>query len=177
MALKPFDHTIEDTGIKLKMQKVSPTLIQSARLALLSTKPDPPLGPPIEMEGPLKGTREEMPDDPKYQEQLAKWLRGVNSKLIEMQVERAVLEIEYSDWETEAADLRKFLEKMGSDELPDSDKTLFITHIACGTDEDLKALADAIQKRSQPTDETVSDAQATFRPEVQRARRGRNKAS
>lgn len=170
---KLFDHTFTDTGYTVKLRKVSPTLIQDIRLAYLKTKPDVPLSDPIETPGPMKGKQEELPDDPTYQKQLADWLRMVNNKITEMQIERAVVEIMSPGWEAQVAEIRGFLEGLDV-YLPASDKVLWVTRIAAGTDADLQELADAIQRRSHPTEEVIAAATETFRPAVSRPGRRRD---
>lgn len=172
MSAKTYDFTFESTGFDVKIQKVPSTLVQDIRLMHLEQKPDPPLGPPIEIEGPMFGEREEI-DDPrhpafiKYQQDLTDWVRMVNADLMSAQIELGVVEILVDGWEEQAKERRKWLQKRGVKNLPEDEKVLWITRVAAGTDQDLEELAAAILRRSVPTREAIDNTVDSFRDTVQ----------
>lgn len=183
MSAKTYPFTFDSTGYEVTIQKVPRTLVNDIRLMHLATKPEPPLGPPIELDGPMKGMREEI-DDPnhpavkKYYADLQDWLRMVNTDIMEKQLELGVIEILTDGWEGQAQERREWLTKIGVKDLPESDKVFWITRVAAGTEEDLEELAEAIKNRSVPDKEKIDAAVDSFRSPVQgQASKGnRNKA-
>ena len=165
--MKDFDHVFPSTDIRVTYTKIPSTLVNDARLALLKQKPSVPVTT-IQEEGPLFGKTEERPEDPDYQRILQRWLRSVQNRLMELQIDRSIVTIHVDNWEKQAEDLRSFLVGLGSDELPDSDVTLFITRIAAGTDECLTEFAQLLQRRSLPTPEVVEEIKQTFPADVRR---------
>jgi hypothetical protein len=85
----------------------------------------------------------------------------------DLMIERGTV-IELTDEEREEVkDLKAFWQKRYKKELDGSDKFIFVAHICCGTQEDIRELIQFIGRRSNATPEGTAQALDSFRGDVQ----------
>ena len=163
--MKTYPFTFQDTGVEITIQKVSPAIAADARRALGKGKPHVPTRL-ITMDGPLKGTLEKVDDDPQYLEDLALHEQMVEEKINQLYIKRGVVEIVTKGWQQDVKDYRGLMSDIGIDTLQEDDKTLYITRLAPGSNEDLQELFSAIMMRSEPTEEVIQEHVDTFSGDV-----------
>lgn len=147
------------TGRTCKIKKISAMLAQDVRRSMEKRKPKPPMQrvnygdeqEPVWSEEPN-------PADPEYQRAMEAHERAIGEKAMRLCLELGtVIEID-------AEAMRAYREVLATEEIePEeaSEKYLFITRI-CATGDDLTNLIAAIYGQSQPTEEAVDAAKATF---------------
>ena len=150
--------TLPDSGKTLRVRRVPIFLMREVQKAV--KRPTPPM---VEVVYETGARREANRADPDYLEALDEYQMALGEKMIRVVVRRGV-EV---DIDQEAVDqLRADLADLGLPAEAD-DKYLYIVHICCETDQDLKALQDAVLRRSQPTEEATAEAIERFPAEVQ----------
>ena len=162
---KIFEYEFPSTGVKVKTRKVSPYIAIEARAALSSDKSNPKPKPPerlVEEEGPLYGTVEVNESDPAFIEALALWERGINEKVMELQIKRGVVEICDPDWKADTEAFRQDAGAYGLDTLPADDTYVYILYLASGTREDLNNFALFLSSNTVPDQGVVQAALDTF---------------
>ena len=157
MTTKLYSHLIKDTGIRVMVRKVSQMLIKEAVKDFIP--PSPPMNRVV-----IDGKEELEPNtgDPEYQAKL----REYNFKIIE--AGNAVL-IKWGVVYTLTEEDKLQVEELKATWLEDhdkplegSDKFIFITYIAVGSQEDYIELRDAITRRTQATPEATQEALGSF---------------
>lgn len=151
-------YTIRDTGITIKIRKVSPLLAMELTRAFPA--PTPPMqevkiGDEVRMEP--------NPAHPDYLKAQAQYQADFESKMRKLIIDRGVvIELDEAQ-QAEVKELREYWQESYGIALPGNDREVYISYIALGTDVDLTELIDAIMRRSQPTESGVGTAQDSFR--------------
>ena len=176
--MKTFEHEFTDSGALVVCRRVSPFIAAEARGEAQRNKPMPEVRT-IEEDGPLKGTTEEVIDEP-YIERVRQWERKSNELLMQFQIKRAVVKVvEPADWVDQVAEFRLEREEYATalleinpgfkaEPLPADDLLVFILYIACATQDDLNEFVNAISRRSYPTPEVVEATKESFRADLQK---------
>lgn len=155
------DFTFKDTGISVKLRKISPML--AADVSASMPEPQPP---EVEVNyGEPKGiVKEPNLSDPNYaiqlQEHQVKVYRTYRRVMILRSIDRTSLP---EDWQQQVTEYRQLIkEQTGKDLDEPEDLVVFILRIAVGSPEDLNELITTITRRSQPTPEGVALAKESF---------------
>lgn len=159
------DYTFKDTGIQVKIRKISPLMASDVARAI----PEP-IPPENEVDyGEGKGrVRERNYSDPNYLAAMADYRRHVSEVIQRVMILRSVY-VTGEDWKAEVAEYRDFMKQQTGSELEEKeDLVIYVLRICVGTQEDLEELIESITKRSQPTEELVEAAKRSFRGEVPR---------
>lgn len=157
------DFTFQDTGITVKIKKVSPMLA-----ADVSASMPEPLPPEQEVDyGEPRGkVMEPNYSDPKYTAEIAEHNKKVFQALQRAMIKRAVI-VEGDDWKKEAQEYREFIQSTTGKPLEEPDDLLvYVLRVCIGSQEDMTDLLNAITKRSQPTQEAVEQAKRSFRGQI-----------
>lgn len=154
-----YDHTFRDTGITVKIRKVSPLLITDIDDAM--PKPEPPMQE-VDYGEPRGKVQEPNLSEPGYLRQLDErrgrvwraWRRAV--------ILRGVVP-EGDDWKGEVEAYRALVaQEAGSPLDEEEDWLVYVLRICVGSMEDLNELIQDITNRSGPTEEAIEKAKATF---------------
>lgn len=154
-------YTFPDTGITVKIRKVSPLLLNE-----IQRKNQPPKPPMNEVKYGDETRLEPNPADPEYQKAVQQ-----HELDLELKLRRALLRLgvfyELTAEDTRSvAELRQYWQEEYKEELPGTDLEVFISYIAIGSVEDLDELVQSITRRSRPTEEAIAEAQDRFPSEV-----------
>jgi len=154
------DFTFKDTGITVKINKVSPMVVDDVRASV----PEPlPPEQEVDYGEPRGKVMEANYSDPRYLSEMDKHERKLNALVQKVIINRAVV-LEGDDWKKQVDDYRKFiLESTGYPLNEPDDILVYILRICVGSKEDMNDLVDAIIKRSQPTQEAIEQAKRSFR--------------
>lgn len=173
-------HTFKDSGVTVRLRKLSPLTGQEIANAvakeLADSKPQPPT---VEVDYG-QGKRIILHDgDPTYQELLDKWQANVNrianDRLFDLAAIDAV-ELTIGEAEREQINRKKrylrLIAKVEWEDRPElepdeNDRLFYMTHIACGSAEDLKDFYRAVMERSQPTEAAIERHKESFPGDVQ----------
>ena len=154
------DFTFSDTGITVKLQKVSPYLAND--IADSNPPPEPPLVE-VDYGQPRGKVKEKNWQSPEYIKLVNEHDSKVNDIYNRLLVLRGVVEIEDENWQEKVKEYRKLIkEETGNDVVEKSDKLVYILRIALGTMDDFHDLMKAITRRSYPTAEAVEAAKESF---------------
>lgn len=162
--------TFKDTGITVRLRKLSPFMGDQLGKALRKEKPAPE--PPVnEVDyGDGKITKEPNPADPAYQQALTEYEYWVSFEAGQRSI-RAV--IEYGvDLDPDQIDMeavtrvRAMMAVIGASIEEMSDREVYIKYVCVGTQEDLNELLEAATRRSQPTEAAIADNVTAFRRDV-----------
>lgn len=157
--------TLPNSKEVVLIQPVSPFLLQKLRRRY------PP--PPIPVQRVNLGTEdsphwEEEPNEahPDYIAAREKWKGEVEERVRRLTISLGAT-IEWTDAKRQRlVQLQKGLLAAGEEGLVDGDDDfVYISYIACQTGEDYRFLVNEIINGSQPTEEAIQEAIATFRPE------------
>jgi hypothetical protein len=154
------DYTFKDTGITVKIKKISPMLAADVSASM----PDP-LPPEQEVDyGEPRGKRMEPNySDPGYQAELAAHKQKVFAALQRVMIKRAVV-IEGDEWMDAVKEYREFIHtETGAPLAEPDDMLVYVMRVCIGSQEDMMELLSAITTRSQPTQEAVEQAKRSFR--------------
>lgn len=157
------DYTFRDTGITVKIRKISPMLAADVAAAM----PEP-LPPEQEVDyGEPKGVvMERNYSDPDYQAAKAEHQKKVFAALQRVMILRAI-HVEGDEWKKEVTEYREFIEKHTGVPLEEKeDLVVYVMRVCVGSEDDLIELLGAITGRSQPTPEAIEAAKTSFRGEV-----------
>jgi hypothetical protein len=134
----------------------------------LYPQPEPPT---VEVDyGDLGGKKLESNEaDPGYIKAQAEYRMMIVLKSQRLLIERGVVVELDDEMKAEVVELRDFWRQEHGKELPGSDKMVYVLHIALGTPDDLTELVEAVSRRSSPTEVSISEANGTFRGEVEGA--------
>lgn len=154
------DYTFKDTGLTVKIRKISPMLAADVSASM----PDP-LPPEQEVDyGEPRGKRME-PNygDPQYAVDLAAHKQKVFAALQRVMIKRAVV-VEGDEWKEAVQEYRDFIQAETGAPLAETDDLLvYVMRVCIGSQEDMMELLSAITSRSQPTQEAVEQAKRSFR--------------
>jgi hypothetical protein len=151
--LTPFK--FQDTGISVKIRKVSPLLINE--LYKLYPAPKPPLQEVDYGDG--KKVQEVNEAHPDYVQALADHNTQIYEQLKKLLVKRGVV----CEVDKDAVDeLRQFWQDEYGNHLEGTDLEIYVLYICAGSDADINELMDAITRRSQPTQEAKELAKVSF---------------
>src|SRR5512138_1177729 len=135
------DFTFKDTGITVKIRKVSFYLYGDIEASF--PRPEPP-EQEVDYGEPKGRVKEKNLSDPAYQAALTARTIAVNVAWRKALVKRAVV-LEGDDWKKEVADYRQNILSITGHELDESDDFLvYILRICVGTPEDQEDLINAI---------------------------------
>jgi hypothetical protein len=144
-----------DTGISVKVRKVSPFLVNNLRK--IYPQPKPPMQEVDYGDG--KKVMEANEAHPDYAQTLDEYNNMFMDKLQRLLIVRGV----ECKVDQEAVDsLKEFWKTEYGKELEGSDKEIYIIYICAGTKDDLDDLTNAILTRSQPTKEATELAKVSF---------------
>ena len=154
------DFTFKDTGITVKIKKVSPMVVDDVRASI----PEPlPPEQEVDYGEPRGKVMERNYSDPNYALELEAHNKKVAALVQKVIVNRAVI-LEGDEWRKEVQDYRDFILSSTGYPLAETDDVLvYILRVCVGSKEDMSDLIDAIIKRSQPTQEAVEQAKRSFR--------------
>lgn len=151
-------HTFKDTGVQVRIRKVSPLLILKLRESF--PPPKPPMQDVEQLDG--KKTREPNPAHPDYVQALADHDALMEQRVRKLLITRGV-EFEWTEERRlEVAEIRQSWREMYDQELDGDDKEVYISYVAIGSGEDLTELIEAVARRSQPTEAEVENALSRF---------------
>jgi hypothetical protein len=160
-------YTFKDTGISIKIKKVSPLLIVEMH------KYFPPPKPPMQEvvygdpgEPGAKTVEEPNESHPDYLAAIDQYNIDLESKMRELMIKRGVVINLSDEQKQEVQELREDWEEMYGNQLSGNDKYVFISYIAIGTDKDMEEVIEAITRRSQPTEAAIAETKAGFQSEV-----------
>lgn len=165
------EHTFKDSSITIKIRKVGPTTQQRLAQQIMREIPEP-LPPTITTElGPEANAA-----DPAYIEARAEWDQTTRNELTQRLMLIAALEAEVTIDDAARADIARKKRHLSLIGIPyednpaldadENEKVFYILHVAAGTPEDLADFANAVLKRSVPTEEAVQRQIATFQRDV-----------
>lgn len=155
------EFTFQDTGVTVRIRKVSPLLV--AELQKRFPAPKPPLNRVMIGDETRLEANEA---DPDYQATLQEYQLMLELKMRRLLI-RFGVEYTLTAEDLEKVDsLRAYWKIENEVELPESDLEAFISYVAIGTPEDLQDLTEAIMRRSQPTPAATEEAVNSFRPKV-----------
>lgn len=154
-----FDHLCKDSGITLKLRKVSPML--AADIEALFPKPQPP-EQEVEYPEPKGKVMEKNLSDPAYEKALEDRSAQVYQAWKRALLLRGVV-LEGDDWKKDVAEYRQFIQETTGQPLAETDdRMIYILRVAVNSIEDNQELIEAITRRSQPTPEVVQAARESF---------------
>lgn len=172
-------HTFRDSGITVRLHKLSPLtsqeIIAAVRRELKDSEPPPPLS---EVDYGNGKVMEPNKLHPVYVERLKAWEAQINKVANERLFRLACLdavELTIGDAEREAIARKKrmfrLVAKLDWQDDPDltqdeNDQIFYVSHIACASPEDLQEFYMAIATRSQPTEAAVELHKASFPGDV-----------
>lgn len=166
-------HTFQDSGIAIKIRKISPATQQ--RLAMLVQREYPRPEPPVVK---TELGEEPNPADPAYAQALERWQQqqglALNDKLMTFAALEAEVTIGPEEHE-QIARVRRHLQAVGAwqdnpDLTPEENgQVLYVLHVACATPDDLREFGKVLTERSAPTEEAVRRHVDTFPGDIQGA--------
>ena len=151
--------TLKDSGITVKIKKVSPLLYIQLR------KQNPPPKPPKQKVTDMNGREawEENTANPEYLEALAAHEAEQEEKLSALTFKRGVqVEVDHDA----VKELREFWRTEFGKELPEDDFEVYVRYIVIQSNDDFEQLYNAIITKSQPTAEDVNTAKQSFPSKV-----------
>jgi hypothetical protein len=161
--LTPVEFTFRDTGIRVKLHKISPML--AADVASAFPEPLPP-EQPVDYGEPRGKVMERNYSDPEYLNIKKENNTKIFKALQRVYIIRAVEPIE-EDWKAKAKEYRDFIEKHTGVPLDEKDDlVVYVLRVCVGSEQDLSELLESITSRSQPTEKVVQDSKDSFRGEV-----------
>src|SRR3990167_2097736 len=150
--------TLPDSRATLEVNYVSPPLLNDMRKAIRRTilKPEPPL---VEVAYGETKKWEANPAHPEYRAALADYNADFGQEFFQQLVRFGV------QCEVDARAVSELRERAAALELPEDDLVLYVTRILVTSQADMQALMNAVLRRSQPTEEAVTEKVADdFRP-------------
>ncbi len=173
-------HTFRDSGIMVKLHKLSPMtsqeIINAVRREEDVTKPKPPMFEVDYGKGKIEEPNEA---HEVYQRRLKKWEDEVQSIANDRLFRTACLiavEIAIDDeWRAYVKRMRRQLKATAKIDFVDdpelepdeNDQIFYITHIACKSPDDVREFYAAIALRSQPTEAAIEQHKQSFRSDIQ----------
>lgn len=173
-------HTFQDSGITVRLHKLSPMTSQAIVLQVRSEMDDSKPRPPIFEVDYGKGKIDEPNySHPGYVKRIEEWEAAVNSEANDRLFRTAALvavEIIGDDtWRDEVKRHKRLLKLTAkldwyddpSLEPEENDQIYYIKHIAFASPDDAKEFYKAITQRSQPTEAAVEAHKQSFQGDVQ----------
>lgn len=173
-------HTFRDSGITVKLHKLSPMTSQELMLQVKremhDTEPQPPM---VEVDYGNGKVLEPHRGHPIYIEKLKEWESAVNREANDRLFRLACLvgvELDLDNAAIAAIERRKRYLKLvaridwqGDPELTEAENNqiFYVTHICCASTEDLQEFYQAIATRSQPTEAAVEQYKSSFPGDIQ----------
>jgi len=165
-------HTFQDTGITVRLRKLSPMTAQRLNEAIRKELP-PPSPPTYEVEYGDTKVHEINDADPTYLARLGRWeqdaARLFNERMLKLvcldAVEVTIGKAELAEIERKKRNLSRSGIVWEDDPALDDDENLryfYVQHICFGSGEDMKELYAAVNMRSQPTEAAVQSHIETF---------------
>jgi len=156
--MKYTDYEIKDTGVTIKIRKVSPLLIQKLQQAHPAPRP-----PKQEVDyGDGKKRTEENPSHPDHLQALVAHEEMIQEMTQRLLLKRGV-EFELTDeMKAEIEELREFYLEEFEQELSEDDKDVWLFYIALGTTDDYQELLSAIYTRNNITEDALEAAKNSF---------------
>jgi hypothetical protein len=152
--------TFKDTGITVKIRKISPML--AADVAAAIPEPLPP-EQTVDYGEPRGKVSERNYSDPNYLVQMAQHNIKVFRALQRVMILRSVT-VDGDEWKAEVQEYRDFIEKHTDKPLDEpEDLVVYVLRICVGSEEDLNDFLSYVTRRSQPTPEAVEAAKDSFR--------------
>jgi hypothetical protein len=153
------DFTFKDTGITIKIKKISPMLAADVSAAM----PEPlPPEQEVDYGEPRGKVMERNFSDPQYTVDLQEHRKKIFQALQRVMIMRAVV-VEGDEWKAEAQEYRDFMKaNTGKDLDEPNDLVVYVLRICVGSEDDLSDLLMAITRRSQPTQEAIEQAKRSF---------------
>lgn len=148
--------TLKDSGITVKIRKVSPLLFLELRKQ--NPAPKPPRNKVTDLNG--KEAWEENSANPEYLEAVAEYNEHLESLMSALMFKRGV-EVPVDKEAVE--ELKQFWRDNFGKELEGEDRDIYLRYIAIQSTDDFDAVYSAIMEKSQPTAEDLNSAQQTFR--------------
>lgn len=156
------EFTFADTGITVKVRKVSPMI--ATDVAASFPEPEPP---EQEVEYPGGKVMEKNYADPNYIHAKAEYQKKVTMALQRVMIQRAIKPTD-EDWKEDVQEYREFIQQSTGKPLQEeSDLLVYVMRVCIGSQEDMQDLLNAITKRSQATPEAVEAARNSFRGQLQ----------
>lgn len=156
------EFTFPDSGVKVLVRRVSPLLGLELR-----KKYPPPKAPFNEVDyGDGHKRRERNLADPDFLAEQEKYDEDMTERLQRLILRRGVVLNLTEDMLLEVKELRDFWKAEYEDDLPGSDRDVYLTYIAVSTERDLQGLVDEVLRHSQPTEGEVSEALNSFPDQV-----------
>jgi hypothetical protein len=154
------DFTFKDTGITIKIKKISPMLAADVSAAM----PEPlPPEQEVDYGEPRGKVMERNYSDPNYQSLVIEHRRKLYATLQRAMILRSVT-VDGDDWKEDVKEYKSFIQSQtGGLVDEENDLVLYVTRVCVGSQADLNDLMAAITRRSQPTEEAVTAAKADFR--------------
>lgn len=154
------DFTFKDTGISIKIRKVSPML--AADVAASIPEPLPP-EQEVDYGEPRGKVMERNFSDPAYQADLATHRQKIFQALQRVIILRAVV-VEGEEWKKDVQEYRDFILQATGKPLDEpEDLIVYVLRVCVGSEDDLTDLLTTITHRSQPTQEAIEQAKRSFR--------------
>ena len=173
-------HTFRDSGITVKLHKLSPMTSQEIMTAVqrerADSKPEPPM---VEIDYGKGKIDEPHYGHPHYQDRLQRWQAECNAEANRRLFKLACLaavEMEMTAEVQAAIARKKRLMRIAAKleweddpdlELEENNQIFYITHIACASPDDVQEFYQAIALRSQPTEAAIEQHKASFRGDVE----------
>lgn len=154
--LVPF--TFPDSGVEVKIRKVSPLLALEVQRSI--KKPEPPLEKVILASG--EESEEPNRSHPDYLDALQQYNIEVEEKTKKLLISRGVNIVMTDEMKEEVKELREYMKKEMGIDLPVNDKEAYISYIAIESAKDFESLIQAVLGASQPTTEAVETSKDSF---------------
>lgn len=158
-----YDFLCKDSGITIKIRKVSPMLAADIESSIPM-----PLPPEQEVDyGEPKGiVNERNLSDPEYLIRLQERSGEIFQKWKRALILLGVV-LEGDAWKKDVKEYRAFIQETTGHPLEETnDKLVYTLRIAIGTFEDQDDLIHAITRRSQPTAEAIEEAKTSFQRKI-----------
>lgn len=172
-------HTFRDSGIAVKLRKLSPMtsqdIVAQCRRDLADSEPKPPI---VEIDYGQGTIKEPNRGDPTYTRLHAEWETEVNKLANERLFKLAALDaVEITIGAEERAQIARakrimkiaaHIDWQDDPELTEAENLqyFYIRHIACGSPEDVQEFYQAVATRSQPTEAAIERHKETFPRDV-----------
>lgn len=172
-------HTFRDSGVTVKLRKLSPMtghqVAQQVQRELAESKPEPPI---VEVDYGQGKIQQPHTGDPVYKQRLAAWDAEVttiaNQRMFKL---AALLAVEVTIQSSERAQIARTkrllkittgVEWHDDPELDEAEnlQLFYMTHIACGSPDDLQEFYQAIATRSGPTEAAIERHKESFPSDV-----------
>lgn len=155
-------HTFKDTGVIVRIRKVSPLL-------LLRLREDfPPPKPPMQEVDYGDGKKKLEPNTahPEYVAAQETYGLEMEKRLNHLLIKRGVKLDWTPEMKAEVQEVRDLYEEETGRAMNEDDTFVYVSYIAIGTDKDLEELLEAIMRRSGPTEAAAEEAADRFKSPV-----------